>query len=83
MRRTTDGKLTTRVGQFHTTNAVLFRLEVFESFCYLLTGILIGETKGGTVRASVFCPRGLMAAAAVRPLLSSQNLTSGLHGEVG
>src|ERR671914_1141755 len=56
MRRTTDGKLTTRVGQFHTTNAVLFRLEVFESFCYLFTGILIGEAKGETVRASVFAP---------------------------
>jgi hypothetical protein len=34
----------------------LFRIEVFESFCYLLTGILIGEAKGGTVRASVFAP---------------------------
>jgi hypothetical protein len=39
-----------------TTNAVLFRLEVFESFCYLLTGILIGEAKEGTVRASIFAP---------------------------
>ena len=34
----------------------LFRVEVFESFCYLLTGILIGEAKQGTVRASVFAP---------------------------
>lgn len=34
----------------------LFRAEVFESFCYLLTGILIGETKQGTVRSSVFAP---------------------------
>jgi hypothetical protein len=34
----------------------LFRVEAFESFCYLLTGILIGEAKGGTVRASVFAP---------------------------
>jgi hypothetical protein len=34
----------------------LFRVEVFESFCYLLTGILIGEVKQGTVRASVFAP---------------------------
>ena len=32
----------------------LFRAEVFESFCYLMTGILIGEAKDGTVRASVF-----------------------------
>ena len=34
----------------------LFRAEVFESFCYLLTGILIGEAKQGTVRSSVFAP---------------------------
>jgi hypothetical protein len=32
----------------------LFRAEVFDSFCYLLLGILIGEAKYGTVRASVF-----------------------------
>jgi len=32
----------------------LFRAEVFASFCYLLVGILIGEAKAGTVRASVF-----------------------------
>lgn len=34
----------------------LMRAEVFHSFCYLLTGILIGEAKAGTVRASVFAP---------------------------
>lgn len=34
----------------------LMRAEVFPSFCYLLTGILIGEAKAGTVRASVFAP---------------------------
>src|SRR5262244_2617555 len=34
----------------------LFRVEVFTSFCYLLTGLLIGEAKVGTVRASVFAP---------------------------
>ena len=32
----------------------LFRAEVFASFCYLMMGILIGEAKSGTVRASVF-----------------------------
>jgi hypothetical protein len=32
------------------------RSEVFMSFCYLLTGLLIGEVKAGTVRASVFAP---------------------------
>jgi hypothetical protein len=32
------------------------RVEVFTSFCYLLTGLLIGEAKAGTVRASVFAP---------------------------
>jgi hypothetical protein len=30
------------------------RLEVFHSFMLLLTGILIGQAKAGTVRASVF-----------------------------
>jgi hypothetical protein len=34
----------------------LMRAEVFSSFCYLLTGLLIGEVKAGTVRASVFAP---------------------------
>jgi hypothetical protein len=34
----------------------LMRAEVFRSFCYLLTGLLIGEAKAGTVRASVFAP---------------------------
>jgi hypothetical protein len=34
----------------------LMRAEVFTSFCYLLTGVLIGEVKAGTVRASVFAP---------------------------
>lgn len=32
------------------------RSEVFTSFCYLLTGLLIGDVKAGTVRASVFAP---------------------------
>src|SRR5712691_8573162 len=34
----------------------LMRSEVFSSFSYLLTGLLIGEAKAGTVRASVFAP---------------------------
>lgn len=34
----------------------LMRREVFPTFCYLLTGLLIGEAKAGTVRASVFAP---------------------------
>src|SRR5215510_4090589 len=34
----------------------LMRAEVFTSFGYLLTGLLIGEVKVGTVRASVFAP---------------------------
>jgi len=34
----------------------LFRAEVFDSFCFLLTGLLVGEAKYGTVRASVFAP---------------------------
>lgn len=34
----------------------LFRTEVFESFFYLFFGLLVGEAKHGTVRASVFAP---------------------------
>src|SRR5256885_14047664 len=34
----------------------LVRTEVFDSFTYLLCGLLIGEAKHGTVRASVFAP---------------------------
>jgi Transposase DDE domain len=34
----------------------LMRAEVFSSFSYLLTGVLIGEAKAGTARASVFAP---------------------------
>ena len=32
------------------------RTEVFARFCYLLTGLLIGEAKAGTVRARVCAP---------------------------
>jgi len=32
------------------------RAEVFDSFCFLLTGVLVGEAKYGTVRSSVFAP---------------------------
>src|SRR5437588_5901530 len=34
----------------------LMRAEVFDSFCFLLMGLLVGEAKSGTVRASVFAP---------------------------
>ena len=34
----------------------LMRAEVFDSFCFLLTGVLVGEAKYGTVRASVYAP---------------------------
>ena len=34
----------------------LTRVEVFDSFCFLLTGLLVGEAKHGTVRAAVFAP---------------------------
>jgi hypothetical protein len=44
--------LTTILQTFH----LLMRAEVFASFCYLLTGVLIGEAKAGTARASVFAP---------------------------
>jgi hypothetical protein len=35
---------------------LLMRAEVFDSFAYLLCGLLIGEAKHGTVRASVCAP---------------------------
>lgn len=34
----------------------LMRAEVFDSFSFLLAGLLVGEAKHGTVRASVFAP---------------------------
>jgi Transposase DDE domain len=34
----------------------LMRAEVFDSFSFLLMGILVGEAKHGTVRAAVFAP---------------------------
>jgi hypothetical protein len=34
----------------------LMRVEVFDSFSFLLVGLLVGEAKHGTVRASVFAP---------------------------
>lgn len=34
----------------------LMRAEVFDSFSFLLMGLLVGEAKAGTVRASVFAP---------------------------
>jgi DDE superfamily endonuclease len=34
----------------------LMRVEVFETFTLLITGLLVGEAKHGTVRASVFAP---------------------------
>jgi hypothetical protein len=36
--------------------APLFRAEVFDSFVYLFLGLLLGEAKSGTARASVFAP---------------------------
>ena len=34
----------------------LMRVEVFETFVLLITGLLVGEAKHGTVRSSVFAP---------------------------
>ncbi|MDQ3253514.1 MAG: hypothetical protein M3R15_06350, partial [Acidobacteriota bacterium] len=34
----------------------LMRAEVFDTFSYLLCGLLIGEAKHGTVRSAVFAP---------------------------
>jgi Transposase DDE domain len=34
----------------------LFRVEVFDSFIYLLFGVILGEARYGTVRSAVFAP---------------------------
>jgi hypothetical protein len=56
----------------------LMRSEVFPPFCYLLTGVLIGEATAGTVRASVFAPADYwpqrLSALFCRHRLSSQAL---------
>jgi hypothetical protein len=56
----------------------LMRSEVFPTFCYLLIGVLIGEAKAGTVRASVFAPADYwpqrLSDLFCRPQLSGQAL---------
>jgi DDE family transposase len=62
----------------------LMRSEVFASFCYLLTGLLIGEAKAGTARASVFAPPDYwpqrLSDLFCRHKLSSQVLMAHLAG---
>jgi hypothetical protein len=62
------------------------RSEVFSSFCYLLTGLLIGEAKAGTVRASVFAPADYwpqrLSDLFCRHQLSGQALMAHLAGVV-
>ena len=61
----------------------LMRAEVFSSFSYLLTGVLIGEAKAGTARASVFAPRRLLAPTSVGSVLASQAVGPGVDGPPG
>jgi hypothetical protein len=60
----------------------LFRAEVFDSFSYLLVGLLIGEAKSGTVRAAVFAPADYqpqrLADLFCRHKLSHQAFMAGL-----
>jgi hypothetical protein len=62
----------------------LMRAEVFSSFAYLLTGVLIGEAKAGTARASVFAPAAYwpqrLSDLFCRHKLSSQALMAHLAG---
>jgi hypothetical protein len=62
----------------------LRRAEVFTSFSYLLTGVLIGEAKAGTARASVFAPADYwpqrLSALFCRHKLSGQALRAHLAG---
>jgi hypothetical protein len=52
-RRATRGELTICHRKLHTASAPFVSGGGFTSFCYLLLGILIGEAKDGTARASV------------------------------
>jgi hypothetical protein len=62
------------------------RREVFTAFGYLLTGLLIGEAKAGTVRASVFAPAEYwpqrLSAVFCRHKLSGQVLMAHLASVV-
>src|SRR5438309_3132150 len=55
-RRPDMNSLPSEIAQFILHFAGLFRTEVFDSFIYLFLGLLMGEAKSGTVRASVFAP---------------------------
>jgi hypothetical protein len=60
------------------------RVEVFNSFCFLLMGVLIGEAKHGTVRSSVFAPAAYqpqrLSDLFCRHTLSHQAFMSALAG---
>lgn len=58
------------------------RAEVFDSFTYLLCGLLIGEAKHGTGRASVFAPTVLTTATLVGFILPAQALATRPDGAV-
>src|SRR5258706_11653131 len=49
-------RLPSAIIQFIREFRPLFRAEVFDSLSYLFLGLLIGEAKYGTARASVFAP---------------------------
>jgi hypothetical protein len=62
----------------------LMRAEVFDSFSFLLMGVLVGEAKHGTVRAAVFAPAEYqpqrLSDLFCRHKLSHQAFIAGLAG---
>ena len=58
----------------------LMRTEVFDSFSYLICGILIGEAKYGTVRAKCLCASRLPSSTALGSVLPPQVIASTVHG---
>jgi hypothetical protein len=80
------GILPSQIQSFIQLFAPLMRVEVFETFSFLLTGLLIGEARHGTVRASVFAPADYQPARIsdffCRHRLSAQALMAKLASEV-
>ena len=60
----------------------LMRLEVFETFTLLITGLLVGEAKHGMVRASVFAAGRLSTCANLGFLYDASSLSTETDGEV-
>jgi hypothetical protein len=80
------GILPSQIQSFIQLFTPLMRVEVFETFSLLLTGLLIGEARHGTVRSSVFAPADYQPARIsdffCRHRLSAQALMAKLASEI-